>query len=280
MVSFIFWILTFLAAAGPLHTADAVAASLEAQETDANIQSSQGSLASPAAVEDEEEEDQQLDGTLPLDNGHVTSDKENEESAWPAASPTNTAFLPPQTAAKPLEVSPQHQPEAVFHFTAPHHAQAATVPTVVRPPVHQTPSSAPEGKGRTGDASADTTNISMAQHSWPAVPWPPPSTETSTCNPPCIQGRGICNDNVCFCKSPFSGSTCQHKIQTRQMYRFPKIAMVAMALVCIAVGLLAAKLVFSFTQNAVERRLAKYGEGKAKFEQWQPHKAPKFYADS
>lgn len=272
--------LTLLAAAAPLETVDAVVASLESQETGANIQSSQGSLASPAAVEDEEEEDQQLDGTFPLDNGHVNPDAEDGGSAAPAAAPTNRAFLPPQPAGTPSQVRPQHQPEAVFHFTAPHHSQAATVPTVVRSPVHQTPGNALKGQRRGGDALANAANISMAQHSWPAVPWPPPGTEASTCNPPCIQGRGICNDNVCFCKSPFSGSTCQHKIQTRQMYRFPKIAMVAMALFCIVVGLLAAKLVFAFTQNAVERRLAKYGEGKAKFEQWQPHKAPKFYADS
>lgn len=34
------------------------------------------------------------------------------------------------------------------------------------------------------------------------------------CDPPCIEGQGTCNDNRCFCKSPWEGTTCQHKVKT------------------------------------------------------------------
>lgn len=31
----------------------------------------------------------------------------------------------------------------------------------------------------------------------------------SVCDPPCVPGRGVCDNNTCFCRSGFTGSTCQ-----------------------------------------------------------------------
>uniref|UniRef100_A0A0G4HRS0 EGF-like domain-containing protein n=1 Tax=Chromera velia CCMP2878 TaxID=1169474 RepID=A0A0G4HRS0_9ALVE len=33
--------------------------------------------------------------------------------------------------------------------------------------------------------------------------------DAEVCSPPCKEGRGICIDGECFCKHPFTGSTCQ-----------------------------------------------------------------------
>lgn len=33
----------------------------------------------------------------------------------------------------------------------------------------------------------------------------------SVCDPPCVPGRGVCDNNHCFCRSGFTGSTCQLK---------------------------------------------------------------------
>merc|ERR1719214_447908 len=37
----------------------------------------------------------------------------------------------------------------------------------------------------------------------------------SYCNPPCTK-HGVCNDNRCFCKTPWTGSSCQHQIKVEK----------------------------------------------------------------
>eukprot|EP00397_Hematodinium_sp_SG-2012_P068137 GEMP01108982.1.p1 GENE.GEMP01108982.1~~GEMP01108982.1.p1 ORF type:complete len:158 (+),score=14.59 GEMP01108982.1:132-605(+) len=32
------------------------------------------------------------------------------------------------------------------------------------------------------------------------------------CNPICSEGKGICNDGLCFCRSPYEGAACQHEV--------------------------------------------------------------------
>jgi len=145
------------------------------------------------------------------------------------------------------------EPEAVFQFSAP-------------------PASLPVLGGRAAAASKPIpswlqSNASL-QEGAPKIPWPPSNQAYTSCDPPCIQGRGICNDNVCFCRSPFAGSTCQHK-QT-DLYRAPKIMVVGFAAVCFGVGILMSKLMFSFSEHAIETRLEKYGAGKRRYELWAP----------
>jgi len=45
---------------------------------------------------------------------------------------------------------------------------------------------------------------------------------------------------------------------------------VAFGAVCFALGIVMSKLMFSFSERAVETRLEKYGAGKRRFELWQP----------
>jgi len=113
------------------------------------------------------------------------------------------------------------------------------------------------------------TNVSLQQK--PAVEvWPPAASSYQGCDPPCIEGRGLCNDNVCFCRSPFSGSTCQHKVTG--LYRAPKVMTAGFAVMCFFMGIILSKFIFTFSEHAVETRLQRYGDGKKRFESWAPPK--------
>jgi hypothetical protein len=45
---------------------------------------------------------------------------------------------------------------------------------------------------------------------------------------------------------------------------------VGFGVVCLVLGIMLSKLVFSFSESAIEKRLEKYGTGKQRFEIWQP----------
>jgi len=92
--------------------------------------------------------------------------------------------------------------------------------------------------------------------------------ERGTCHPPCIQGRGICNDNICFCKTPFTGTTCQHKMSNYARIKYPML--VAASGVCVVFGLLFAQIIHGFVQRRVEKRLVWLGDGMVKQEIWMP----------
>lgn len=148
--------------------------------------------------------------------------------------------------------------EAVFQYKPPHGVR----PYLARSP----PASVPE-LPRLGLLKRPRTNSSRHE-SGPPDAWPPSDKRYNQCDPPCIEGRGICNDNVCFCKSPFAGSTCQHK--QMGLYRAPQIMVVGFATVCLVMGILLSKFVFSFCEQAVETRLEFYGSNKRKAERWSP----------
>lgn len=120
-----------------------------------------------------------------------------------------------------------------------------------------------------GSHLAGKTNVSLQQK--PAVEvWPPAASSYQACDPPCIEGRGLCNDNICFCRSPFSGSTCQHKVTG--LYRAPKVMTAGFAVMCFFMGIILSKFIFTFSEHAVETRLQRYGDGKKRFESWAPPK--------
>lgn len=72
-------------------------------------------------------------------------------------------------------------------------------------------------------------------------PWPPPSKRTK-CHPKCMEGRGVCNDNVCFCKSPYTGVSCQHKIS--DLSRFPIPLVIGFGVFCAIVGSILARIIY------------------------------------
>lgn len=231
---------------------------------------------SPASAEDEEEDEL-------LDTGT------NQPQA-------TIGFLPPTAtiqktvaamAAAPQQTTkvPQHQPEVLFHFSPPrqrkqspsdattHVRHPASLPSAVAvaaiqvsEPQAGTMSSA-SGKPKMGLAST----IVHLEDSKPKVPWPPKMNEYETCDPPCIQGRGVCNDKVCFCKDPFVGSTCQKKTLGATMaYRASRMMVIGVAVVCAIFGFLSARLANVFFQGRSEHRLQRYGQGKVKIERWAP----------
>merc|ERR1719198_1147089 len=58
----------------------------------------------------------------------------------------------------------------------------------------------------------------------------------NNCNPPCIQNRGVCNDNLCFCKSPYTGTTCQHEVSAIARVSYPMV--VGFSIVIFVMGIL------------------------------------------
>lgn len=96
----------------------------------------------------------------------------------------------------------------------------------------------------------------------------PTKEETSKCHPPCIQGRGICNDNLCFCKTPYTGTTCQHKLSSYSRIKYPML--VAASIVCFVFGVLFAQILHGFVTSRIEKRLVWLGDGFVKQEVWMP----------
>jgi len=41
------------------------------------------------------------------------------------------------------------------------------------------------------------------------------------CKPECIAGRGICNDGICFCRTPYEGKKCEHEVNTEMRFGYP-----------------------------------------------------------
>jgi hypothetical protein len=102
----------------------------------------------------------------------------------------------------------------------------------------------------------------------PPPNWPPMDDSYSQCDPPCHESRGICNDRVCFCKSPYTGSTCQNK--ETGLYRAPRAVAVGFAIFALFLGGVVAKVVFALIESKVEKRLEKYGSESRKTESWAP----------
>jgi len=124
-----------------------------------------------------------------------------------------------------------------------------------------------------------TLPLSMAGPSPPAVSeasslhaepsgWPPSKGKRFICHPPCISDRGICNDSLCFCKSPYTGTTCQHKVS--QYSRINHTMLVAASLVCLVFGLIFAQLLHGFVTSRYEQRLIYLGDGSTRQEVWMP----------
>jgi len=105
-------------------------------------------------------------------------------------------------------------------------------------------------------------------HADPKKAFPVTAEHYNTCHPPCIQGRGICNDNLCFCKSPFTGTTCQHKLGT--LARVSYVMLVAASIVSLFFGVLLAQGVHALINQHFEQRLAWLGDGFIKKEVWTP----------
>jgi len=88
------------------------------------------------------------------------------------------------------------------------------------------------------------------------------------CNPPCIKSRGVCNDDVCFCKTPYTGTTCQHKMNSWLRVSYALVA--AAAVVALFMGGLIAQIVHTIVNGHFEKRLSWLGDGVVNKELWAP----------
>jgi hypothetical protein len=95
------------------------------------------------------------------------------------------------------------------------------------------------------------------------------SDDYQNCNPRCIPGRGICNDNVCFCKTPFTGTRCQHSLYDTA-YRFSFTMLVASAVASTLFGVVLAYFIYGFIRESLEKRMALLGEPQVQKECWMP----------
>lgn len=161
------------------------------------------------------------------------------------------------TAGKPLAEQPKHSAE-VPHRAASSYGDAASVKTLF-------PSTLP-----ISIKSPSTRNVSAvtALHAEPKNGFDAAASDGNSCNPPCVEGRGVCNDNMCFCKSPYTGSTCSHKVSALIRVKYPML--VASSIVCLVLGALAAQIIHGFIARRQEKRLVYLGDGLVRQELWTP----------
>jgi len=100
-----------------------------------------------------------------------------------------------------------------------------------------------------------------------------PVIPQKSCDPPCIASRGVCNDDVCFCKTPYTGTTCQHKLNS--WMRVSYVLLAAGCAVAVFMGGLIAQIVHTIINGHFEKRLSWLGDGVVNKELWAPPEKPK-----
>jgi len=90
------------------------------------------------------------------------------------------------------------------------------------------------------------------------------------CDPPCEDGRGICNDKICFCKTPYFGTVCQNAIMSGGALRAGPVLVVGAAVACTFLGFLFAVIVYGFVRDGIEQRMASLGADTVNKESWTP----------
>mmetsp|Transcript_30318 Transcript_30318/g.66339 ORF Transcript_30318/g.66339 Transcript_30318/m.66339 type:complete len:331 (-) Transcript_30318:173-1165(-) len=94
--------------------------------------------------------------------------------------------------------------------------------------------------------------------------------EEQPCDPPCMTGRGICSNKVCFCREPFAGMSCQKQLPAGLM-RFSHAVVIAFSFFAVVIGFIVASLLHvvlnSFVRQFEEKR---YGQELGRKETWRP----------
>lgn len=222
------------------------------------------SSASPADVEEQEEDDE----LEPLEQASPAAVLQLQAAAQRQMLPVSPQAIvtAPQQVATWLAAGTGEQAD---EGASPGFQLPVAQPRALPPRTAKTSGVARSGHAPKMDFGVGRTNVSLQQKPTVDV-WPPAASSYQACDPPCIEGRGLCNDNICFCRSPFSGSTCQHKVTG--LYRAPKVMTAGFAVMCFFMGIILSKFIFTFSEHAVETRLQRYGDGKKRFESWAPPK--------
>lgn len=93
--------------------------------------------------------------------------------------------------------------------------------------------------------------------------------DPTICDPPCKEGRGVCNNNVCFCKEPYMGTTCQMQVdkERRMSYTLSTGIIITAAILGCVFGALAYQCIAKCTAPADT------GEKQVRKETWKPSEA-------
>ncbi|CAE7027129.1 leuA [Symbiodinium natans] len=92
-------------------------------------------------------------------------------------------------------------------------------------------------------------------------------TNQSSCDPACAPDRGICGHGVCFCRSPYSGPTCELEFK-EDFVRFGYFTVVCLVSVAIVLGFFAADIVWRVTRPSP--KATAIGTQQVKKETWRP----------
>eukprot|EP00930_Biecheleria_cincta_P006522 TRINITY_DN107547_c0_g1_i1.p1 TRINITY_DN107547_c0_g1~~TRINITY_DN107547_c0_g1_i1.p1 ORF type:complete len:369 (+),score=78.61 TRINITY_DN107547_c0_g1_i1:109-1215(+) len=99
-----------------------------------------------------------------------------------------------------------------------------------------------------------------------AKPQPPAKkTDDGSCNPACIEGRGVCGDRVCFCKDPYTGPQCEQEVEEdhfRLNWMYVTVILCAVA----AVGMVLAECIWKAMKGSDHQQ--KVGTSVMKKEVW------------
>lgn len=233
-------------------------------------------IQSPAEMEEEEETTQEVPESQP--SLSVALDDPLSDIALPqavpklkvapvaVAPPAEPAVAPPAVVSAPATQASQKQQLALLEELAVTPVYKAPVPEHSVAKVGRKAGSAPLlrnernlTKGAThfvdGEAPKDPTIYSLDEH--------------KQCNPPCKANRGVCNDRVCFCKTPYTGTTCQNEISAGS-YRFGITLVAGCSMVCVVFGVLCAVIIYSFIRDSIEKRMVSLGDETVNKESWTP----------
>eukprot|EP00930_Biecheleria_cincta_P095922 TRINITY_DN87815_c0_g1_i1.p1 TRINITY_DN87815_c0_g1~~TRINITY_DN87815_c0_g1_i1.p1 ORF type:complete len:403 (+),score=65.95 TRINITY_DN87815_c0_g1_i1:42-1250(+) len=98
---------------------------------------------------------------------------------------------------------------------------------------------------------------------------PPPTaiSRDTSCNPACVEGQGICEDNICFCRHPYTGARCEEELHEEGM----RISWMYVTIILCAVlwlGMLLGECIFCYTKGDPKQQ--NVGKSLVVKEVWRP----------
>lgn len=234
-------------------------------------------IQSPAEMEEEEETTQEVPDSQP--SLSVALDDPLSDIALPQAAP-KLKVAPAAAAAPP--VAPAVAPPPVVSIPAVEASQKqqlALLEELAVTPVYKAPEpKLPVAKARGNAVSTpmlrNDRNLTKGTTHFVDGEAPKDPTiyaldEHKQCNPPCKAHRGVCNDRVCFCKTPYTGTTCQNEISAGS-YRFGPTLVVGCSVVALGLGIFMAMIIYSFIRENIEKRMVSLGDETVNKESWTP----------
>jgi hypothetical protein len=216
-------------------------------------------ILSPAELEEAEETSQELPQSVGDDGSAFAFGEQSAEKFAPATK----VPLPPFK-------------EALRNFSAGRLKPPAIPPATIDETLLTAPS-APKKKVssvRAGNSTAAaSTHLASMKNELDLDGNPPSQKQTWICNPPCLVNRGICNNGICFCKSPYAGTTCQHEVDDNTHISI--VIFVFFIIFMSFMGLLTSHIVFAQVRDTSEQRMALIGGETVKQETWTPNSGGK-----